>query len=800
MRSLVAIFCFGFFVWSPALHAAEVLDEQAGKSGEWGFRPAEGSESDRNPPSFSWRPQQGAARYHLQVARDTAFEKIDYEHDAIEFNVHCPGKVLASGSYLWRFRAIDGKGVASAWSKTRRFSIAESSVRFPIPTRDELLARIPAQHPRLFLRPEDLPGLRERARGKLREPFGKLRRECDELIRKPPSTEEPPKYPAKVKRLDEQWREIWWGNRMYTIEALNSAAKLGFVYRITGERKYGDQAKRILLECAKWDPKGATGYVYNDEAGMPYAYYFSRTYTFVHDLLDEREKERCVAMMRIRGEEMYRHLNPRHLWKPYSSHSNRAWHFLGEVAIAFHGEIPEADDWLWFAVNVFANVYPVWSDSDGGWHEGCLYWGAYIGRFTWWADVMKRATGIDAFQLPYFSKIGYYKMYLQPPGTVDAGFGDLNARVKSSDQLELMTALALQSGNAHWQWYVDQHGGSEHDPGYIGFLRRANKQVGSEAPTSLLSSRCFRGTGQAVLNSNLLDAKENVQIIFKSSPFGTQSHGYESNNSFLLNAYGKRMFIRTGRRDIYGSKHHKQWMWHTRSTNCITANGEPQRPHDSTAQGRITAFKTSAAIDYVEGEATAAYRGNMKRFSRGILFIKPDLIVISDRLETEKASTFQWYLHAPVEMTHEGAQKISVVNEDVIADVAMLAPAKLKLSYTDRFDPPPRERVQLTEYHLTAHADDKAIRQHFVTVIRVRKKGGKALGRAKLDAIDGGYRLRAPLHDGHAVVLLRGEGGGMLKDGALQTKGDVAVALFARDAETSKPRKVFSAGGEPGAE
>ena len=49
------------------------------------------------------------------------------------------------------------------------------------------------------------------------------------------------------------------------------------------------------MDCAKWDPKGATGYRYNDEAGMPYAYYFSRTYTFVNDLLTRGGTRRCAA-------------------------------------------------------------------------------------------------------------------------------------------------------------------------------------------------------------------------------------------------------------------------------------------------------------------------------------------------------------------------------------------------------------------------------------------------------------------------------------------------------------------------
>jgi len=75
-------------------------------------------------------------------------------------------------------------------------------------------------------------------------------------------------------------------------------------------------------------------------------------------------------------------------------------------------------------MNVFYNTYPVWCDDDGGWHEGISYWSSYQSRFTWWADVMRQAFGVDAFDKPYYSRAGYYAMYLMPPGKVGGGFGD----------------------------------------------------------------------------------------------------------------------------------------------------------------------------------------------------------------------------------------------------------------------------------------------------------------------------------------------------------------------------------------
>jgi hypothetical protein len=95
-----------------------------------------------------------------------------------------------------------------------------------------------------------------------------------------------------------------------------------------------------------------------------------------------------------------------HLNRPYGSHANRTWHKLGECAIAFLGELPEAEAWLDYAVNKFYACYPAWADDDGGWHEGVNYWAGYMGKVVWWLQVARSALGIDGFQKPFFAQVG----------------------------------------------------------------------------------------------------------------------------------------------------------------------------------------------------------------------------------------------------------------------------------------------------------------------------------------------------------------------------------------------------------
>jgi hypothetical protein len=779
LKVLAAVSVLVSLLIVPGLAAVEylALDEKPAVGGEWGYRPGEGTVSAVNPPSFSWRPQKGLA-WEIECALDTAFKKVEYRTKNLEFNVHCPPRVFEPGTYTWRYRGKDAKGRYTNWSRTRTFTVARDAAAMPMPVREELLSRIPKTHPRLFVRPENLQRLRILAKGEMKDKYDRLVRECERLLAKSPSTKEPVKYPKDMVRGSEEWRKVWWGNRTYTIRALNGAATLAFTRLLGGPEKYGAEAKRILLECAKWEPKGSTGYRYNDEAGMPYAYYFSRAYTFVNDLLSKQEKQICRDVMKVRGDEMYRHLCPRHLWRPYSSHSNRAWHFLGEVGIAFLGEVKEAEDWVWFAMNVFYNVYPVWCDDDGGWHEGISYGHSYLGRFTWWADVMREAMGINVYDKPFFSKAGYHTMYLMPPGKVGGGFGDGAWRRSSSRNVSLISQFAAQAGNEHWQWYVEEMGGAREMGGYIGFVRGTLPKVKAKPPDGLASSRLFRGTGQAYLNSDLRDASKSVQVIFKSSPFGTQSHGNEANNSFVLWAYGKQLLVRSGHYDSYGSAHHSNWVWSTRSVNNITVNGRGQRKRTANARGEIVAFKTTPSMDIVVGEAGQAYEGDiLDRFTRSIIFVKPELVVVYDRLEAKEASTFEYWLHAINKIGVEDQHRIRVKNDDVVCDVDFLTPTNLTFKQTNEYDPKPRPRIKMREWHLTATTAEKKKRMEFVTLYWPHRDKDKVSTEASLEQIKGGYALKVKLSDGEFAALLATDDSASLSAFGLESKGAIKCRL-----------------------
>lgn len=732
--------------------AGRPFAEPPARSDEWGFRPASGEILRITPAPFVWREQSGAASYELQYADDPSFRDA-VEVKNLRWNVHCPSRVMKPGVWYWRVRCTGRDGGTSEWSSVRKFEIGAGASSNPMPPRRDWEARIPAEHPRIFLRPEELPKLRRAAPELLEE----LTRQCDALLADPPPTAEPPKYPDGVKRPSPEWVKMWWGNRLYVLKTLDGAATLGYGYRITGNRKYGQLAKKILMECAKWDPEGSTGRRYNDEAGMPYLSRFSRAYSYVWDLLSEAERGECRSVIRIRGNEAYRSLYPQLFYRPYQSHANRLWHFLGEAGVVFFGEIPEAGDWIDGAMHFYFCVYPVWGDDDGGWHEGISYWREYLDRFFWWADILENTFSIDIRRKPFFAQTGYYGMYVSVPGTRDGGFGDLseNHRCRHAGT---MSVLASLSRNPYFQHYADRigeimrrtdpAGAAAREAIYIDFLRSSRPSVKPEPPEALPSSRCFRGNGLAVMNTDLADGKKNVQIHFKSSPVGTWSHGYDANNSFLLNVFGERMLIRSGRRDMYASNFHDNWMWETKSENNITVNGIGQQKHSRDAKGEITRFVSGGKLDYAEGEAAGSYRGLLKSFRRRILFAKPAAILIVDTLEAKEPSIFNWHLHALNPFRVEGQRNIMAENGKAACRVEFLWPENLKLRTTDKFDPPLPPHLKLVQHHLTADTPEKSERALFITLIRPCRAGSPPSGEARMSESAGAFRITLAAPEG----------------------------------------------------
>jgi hypothetical protein len=81
---------------------------------------------------------------------------------------------------------------------------------------------------------------------------------------------------------------------------------------------------------------------------------------------------------------------------------------------------------------------------------------------------------------------------------------------------------------------------------------------------------------------------------------------------------------------------------------------------DSRSQaGKVVAWETSPEYDYVCGDASASYSADsLKSFTRQLVYLRPDIVVIYDRVETEvDGCQVSWLLHTADRPTSDGSEK-----------------------------------------------------------------------------------------------------------------------------------------------
>jgi hypothetical protein len=739
---------------------------------QYEYAPQDGATLDINPPSFIWVPI-GDYRYAVQWARDSSFSPAQTVR-GLELSIFTPSRTFDPGEWFWRYGLDLGEKVV--WSKPRRFLIRKDAWELPLDI-PALLRNLPPIHPRLWVRADELEAWRNSLSNSAA--LKRLLGEADKIASTDPSTiPEPRPYADEEKPNTQEWVRHWRDMRSQSTTAGHCAWTLGLAYLATGETKYADAGKRWLLHISSWDPAGTTSLKYNDEAGMPLLYSIPRAYDWLYAALSDDERQIVRRAYQTRGEEAFAVLwrMPFHS-NPYSSHPGRWINFLGEGATCFYGEIPEAEKWLDYILQCYRAVYPAWGRDDGGWAEGPNYWKWYIHYSLTWMYVARKAFGFPLERKPFFRNTGYFKLYTNPPNSKMSPFGDsaCESQPDATDKT-IMWHLGELLGQPVFKWYAAQIKGDLSWP--LQALFWGADQVPTSPPTDLPDAHFFPAIGLVAMHSALEDPAQDIMVLFKSGPYGSLSHSHCDQNAFYIQAAGEPLFIDSGWYPWYSSPHHDRWTRETKAHNCITFDsGKGQVKRSKNANGHITDFSTSPTFHYAAGDATNAYGGALKRFTRHVLFARPDLIFVFDDLSSEQPRSWEWWLHAlqPMEID-EAKQTVTAKSGSAKALCTLLWPEKLSFQQITGFDPPP-ENGKPDQSHCWATVPAPTTDQHFLAAISVATEG--TLPRAAtLDKGSNYFAARVPLdQEGYVLASFR-VGSGEISAGPLHADANVLAARY----------------------
>ena len=646
-----------------------------------------------NPPRFVWLPVlDESLPYVVRLSRDETFSvAATTVYDDIRHNFFTPPAAFAPGQYWWSYAVWNAttKTPANAWSRARAFTVPEGLTPVPLASSAERHARSAASHPRLWLGAEACASFAAALKA---DPshcgFDRFYERSVIPFTDRPITREPARYPGDVKTAP-LWRQIYIDCQ----EALYGVRHLAIAGRLLGDDKLMDRAKDWLMAIAAWDPNGTSSRAYNDEAAFRIAAALAWGYDWLFDRLSPAERKTVRDVLLVRTRDMATHVFEQariHVF-PYDSHAVR---FLSAALVPctialLHDDDAEADKdvrrWLDTTVEYLFSIYTPWGGKDGGWAEGPHYWTLGMAYLLDAAGLLKSYIGVDLLQRPFFQRTLDFPLYTKGPGTRRVSFGD-DSTMGDLPSLKVgynVRRLAGATGNGWGQWYFEQlkrdDPGTAHlfyNYGWWDFdfedmvVAHDGPAVAARSPADLPQVRVFDDVGWVGVQQHMDDPARQLQLVFKSSPFGSLSHSHGDQNAFLLRAFGEDLAIQSGHYVAFNSAMHQTWRRQTRSKNAILIGGRGQYAGADKARGKAAAGLIVSVIETPEavvmtGDATAAYRSetsHARSVRRALHLVRGPYLVVVDQVVLDEAAPVTWLLHATSGLSSSG-QTFRLVGE-----------------------------------------------------------------------------------------------------------------------------------------
>jgi len=717
-----------------------------------------------NPPTFRWPAAAGTETWRIEIARSTAFE------DATVLLVGEPFlrplQPLAPGRWYWRVRPE--RPETGDWIRAERFHISADLPRWTMPEWGKMLGRVPASHPRNYVRREQLTAYRTKAQGPLKDLIsrwvrkmeGSLHREfnLEEYLRRVP---EPSQAGTLEVRTNLRWALVSAGRDLG-----EEVAELSWLWLATGQPRFRDAARRRAMAAAALDPKGLVSVANSDFANASIAAGLALAYDFLFDEWTTAERGMLRTALQERALPIFQDMKG-------ASQSLMRAHNWQEIyrngmvaALALYGQEPEASAWLELGLKSFIAFYPWWGGKDGGSQEGAkYYYGLEMISSLDTRDLFENAFGVDfAVGNPWYRANPFYLMYAFPPGGVMARLGDTNEgaaeqAMRPPGATEKLAAqrMAHLYGNQWASGYAQRIEAEAVEREFPQALRWLPfPAVPPASLASLPRARAFPDIGAVFTHSAYAAPGRNVRMVFHSSPYGGFGHAHADQNSFHIIAYNEDLLLDSGYHTPAGDPHREEWAVETKAHNTLLVDRTGQPYGNTTGHGRLRHFEQNGEWVYWIGSAETAYKQvRLKQFDRHVVWLPGDgvetFVIVDEIAAADNGShRIDWLLHAPAQM-ELGRNRVIARGDRSEAEILFLEPARLQIEQDSSFGAPAQywrrgERFPLKDqWHLRATAEG-AGSQRFVAVIQVSQPGQtrQAARREKDEIVVGTWKVRLP--------------------------------------------------------
>jgi len=494
---------------------------------------------------------------------------------------------------------------------------------------------------------------------------------------------------AELEKLETRCRELI-ATRPEEVELrfasrqASQAAVVAQGYFFLGRKEYADWAKRragALLTLDMWiSPLHDVRFLDHVAANI------GARLALVHDMLGEEysaaeTRELADGIKRLLFEPYLEAVRGRKEWWT-GKRGETNWKIMchGDAGLAiceFANHWPDAREALAHAALGIVETLDM-VPPEGDWHEGVKYWLQTLHMGLRCASALRLMTDgkIDLYEHPALKVTGDYALMLYTPSDRIFNFGD-NPDHLGAVHRECLAMLAVEAGRSGWLWVAQR--APVIRPAYLAAVEGDLKPK-RPGKTSAL----FPYTGVATLRSGW-----NRGDTFVGAKCGPQfvGHGHLDAASFVIESRGRWLTTDTGSWPYAGhlgfhdyQKH--RWNWDNCSTighNTLLIDGQGQtwvidpKDHRRRLKGEIRPLQSGKGWDMIVMDAAECYPGLLDKFTRSLLFIKPDVVIVRDVVECVGQRHAEWLLHYAGDIHDEGL--VSVIrNQGVSMTVVPFLP------------------------------------------------------------------------------------------------------------------------------
>ncbi|MGE0322731.1 MAG: heparinase II/III family protein [Polyangiaceae bacterium] len=442
------------------------------------------------------------------------------------------------------------------------------------------------------------------------------------------------------------------------------------IYVLSGEAKYADDAiartdswvanEESLISAGQRAEVAADSYLYvGDHIGS-----LALVYDWCFDRLTEDQRSRWLA---------YANRAVNNVWNPEAAtwggvsypwsgwsidnpSNNYYYSFLRAtmlLGLASRGENSEADGWIdkFRKEKIQDQLVPTFQTDlvGGGSREGTGYGVAMMRLFELY-ELWEQTTGERIADLTPHARDSMANLVHAIVPTRDrlAPVGD-HARDSSAElfdyhrnYLQLLIRLFPTDPLAANAQYLLEHSSvpemSQQFMYAYDFLYQS-PDVAAVAPNDLNTAYFASGTGQLYLRESWDTDATWVHLI--AGPY-TESHAHQDQGSFMLYG-GAWLAADTNLTSHSGIRQELE----LHNLVRVEQGGNTLRMRESETAGRLVALHAEASFVYAACDTSGAYDGGVQKLERELVYVKPDIVVLYDRIDTPTPSRAVWQVNAP---------------------------------------------------------------------------------------------------------------------------------------------------------